>query len=411
MKTKHIVNTIIFTAMLLLFIITPTNQAQADHFADRIRGWIVLDVERNGEAWYIYPKNDHRYYLGRPSDAFDIMRNLGLGITNADLEKIPKPGDSWNAPQDLLGRVQGRIVLQVQANGEAWYVYPQNGRRYFLGRPDDAFNIMRNLGLGITSANLAHIPPTTDPNEPLQDFTRHERKTVATPVGNFDVNVIAIQKSRFVTKTDTAALTDCESNCPAKSLKDFAAENGALIGIHGTYFCPPDYPPCAGKTNSFLPPVYNTDERYMHNAKSLAWHEGPMFSYSADNMFRFYYRTKDFGNTVKEFQDREKTELKAALANYPALMLNGEIVVQHEKIEPSQTTKGTRGGIGFNGQTVFLVVARGASVPDMAHIFKGLGARDAMNLDGGGSAALLFGGEYMVGPGRQLPNAILFRRR
>jgi hypothetical protein len=28
------------------------------------------------------------YYLGRPADAFAIMRNLGLGITDANLGKI-----------------------------------------------------------------------------------------------------------------------------------------------------------------------------------------------------------------------------------------------------------------------------------------------------------------------------------
>ena len=44
--------------------------------------------EQNGEAYYIYPKDSKKYYLGRPSDAFNIMRELGLGITTADLEEI-----------------------------------------------------------------------------------------------------------------------------------------------------------------------------------------------------------------------------------------------------------------------------------------------------------------------------------
>ena len=39
-----------------------------------------------------------------------------------------------------------------------------------------------------------------------------------------------------------------------------------------------------------------------------------------------------------------------------------------------------------------------------------LGARDAMNLDGGGSVAMWFGGGYVAGPGRQLPNAILLMK-
>lgn len=44
---------------------------------------------------------------------------------------------------------------------------------------------------------------------------------------------------------------------------------------------------------------------------------------------------------------------------------------------------------------------------DLAHVFKSLGATHALNLDGGGSVALWFGG-YKVGPGRSLPNAVIF---
>jgi len=46
-------------------------------------------------------------------------------------------------------------------------------------------------------------------------------------------------------------------------------------------------------------------------------------------------------------------------------------------------------------------------VPQIALVMQALGARDAMNLDGGGSVAMWINGGYVVGPGRQLPNAIL----
>jgi exopolysaccharide biosynthesis protein len=52
-------------------------------------------------------------------------------------------------------------------------------------------------------------------------------------------------------------------------------------------------------------------------------------------------------------------------------------------------------------------MTRGATVPDTGYVFKALGADYALNLDGGGSSALYFGG-YKVGPGRNLPNAIVF---
>lgn len=67
-----------------------THQFITSHtiYPDHVLGKILLDVEKNGEAYYIYPKDKKAYYLGRPADAFRIMRELGLGITNSDIRKI-----------------------------------------------------------------------------------------------------------------------------------------------------------------------------------------------------------------------------------------------------------------------------------------------------------------------------------
>jgi hypothetical protein len=59
-----------------------------ENFSLTSAGKIFLQVEQNGEAWYVNPDDSKRYYLGRPQDAFNIMRSLGLGITNIDLENI-----------------------------------------------------------------------------------------------------------------------------------------------------------------------------------------------------------------------------------------------------------------------------------------------------------------------------------
>jgi exopolysaccharide biosynthesis protein len=47
---------------------------------------------------------------------------------------------------------------------------------------------------------------------------------------------------------------------------------------------------------------------------------------------------------------------------------------------------------------------------DTAYVLQALGARDALNLDGGGTAAMWIGGGYKVGPGRLLPNAIVLTK-
>jgi len=58
-------------------------------FPTRLSGKILLAVEKNGEAYYINPDNLRGYYLGRPSDALKLMRELALGITNTNLNTIP----------------------------------------------------------------------------------------------------------------------------------------------------------------------------------------------------------------------------------------------------------------------------------------------------------------------------------
>ncbi len=131
----------------------------ATTLGERLGGRILLQVESKGEAWYVNPIDGKRYYLGRPDDAFAIMRKLGLGITNKDISKIPVEGENNPVNVDiyLINRLKGRILLQVESKGEAWYVNPIDGKRYYLGRPDDAFSIMRDLGLGITNFDIGQI--------------------------------------------------------------------------------------------------------------------------------------------------------------------------------------------------------------------------------------------------------------
>jgi len=106
-------------------------------------------VESKGEGWYVNPDNKKKYYLGRPADAFSIMRNLGLGIKHSELNGYLN--------SKFPSRLSGKIMLDVEQNGEAYYIYPKNLKGYFLNRPADAFRIMRELGLGITNSDIRKI--------------------------------------------------------------------------------------------------------------------------------------------------------------------------------------------------------------------------------------------------------------
>ncbi len=175
---------------------------------ERVRGRILLQVQKNGEAWYVNPKDDKRFYLKDGATAYSLMREAGLGISNSDLAKIPMgledrfsdhdtdgdglgdkleqglgtdinksdtDGDGVNdraeilartnplgtgnlsSDSSLVNRLKGRIVLQVQSRGEAWYIDPSDGKRYYMRDGEAAYQIMRFRSLGITDGDLAKI--------------------------------------------------------------------------------------------------------------------------------------------------------------------------------------------------------------------------------------------------------------
>jgi len=126
-------------------LVTKINQA----LAKRLSGRILLQVEGNGEAWYINPLDLLKYYMGRPTDAFAMMRKFGLGISEKNYTDFAK----GTVPANL----SGRILLRVQAHGEAYYVNPLDRKMHYMGLPADAFALMRKFGLGITNIDLQKI--------------------------------------------------------------------------------------------------------------------------------------------------------------------------------------------------------------------------------------------------------------
>lgn len=79
---------------VVLCLIGFSSIVYANSLADRVAGKILLQTEKNGEAWYVNPDNGKRYFMGNPSDAFQLIRDLGIGISNKDLSQIPIAKDN-----------------------------------------------------------------------------------------------------------------------------------------------------------------------------------------------------------------------------------------------------------------------------------------------------------------------------
>ena len=77
-KNQWLIGLLILVSGLTIRLLFNPNIARASTIAQRLSGRILLDVRRDGRAWYVNPIDLRRYYLGRPADAFQIMRQLGL---------------------------------------------------------------------------------------------------------------------------------------------------------------------------------------------------------------------------------------------------------------------------------------------------------------------------------------------
>lgn len=464
-----------FSGVLLCVLLLAPFETFGATIAERLKGRILLQVEQNGEAWYVHPKSLQRHFLNRPADAFTIMRTLGVGITDADIKKIAvslvhendsdtdgdglsdifedglgtdknnrdTDGDGYDDKTEIqngynpngAGSIaydssfanaqKGKILLQVQRHGEAWYVNPVDGKRYFLGRPADAFAIMRKLGLGITTKDLQSIQqaggttsvsssaPSSTPTTITLEAGIYESKTISVNNESFDVLLATLPKNSYEMKTLTGQNNDCDHDCVAKPLADYVNSVGGVVGIHGSYFCPPDYSACSDKTYSYVSPFYNSQSGIMVNEYKMPFHEGPMVTYDASGQYKLFHRPLEIGWTAGEYQTKFGSSLRAALSNYPSIIENGVRVLESEPtLSPAlRDNKSPRGVLGWDDTNMYVLIVKRGTLPDVASLAQKIGMKNAINLDGGGTTAMYVKGSYVIGPGRLLPNAIVFVKK
>lgn len=223
----------------------------------------------------------------------------------------------------------------------------------------------------------------------------YSRQNVSSEVGIFVVDIVAADLNSSSVIVDTASNSDCRDNCPVLSLADYAGRNGAFAGINGSYFCPASYPSCAGKTNSFDTLLMNKNKVYF-NSENNVYSNVPAVVFTG-NSARFVGRSSEWGRD---------TGVDAVLANQPLLVSGGNVVFGGDG-EVKRAGKGSRSFVGSTGSTAYIGVVHNASAQEMARVVKAMGIQNALNLDSGGSTALWAGG-YKVGPGRNIPNALLF---
>lgn len=201
-------NRIIFGFLVFIFVLLIPVKLKSSDLPYHLRGHFLIQVENDGLAWYVDKENTLRHRLKNEQEIFNFLKKFGLGISNANLWRIPiavderlvkidsdgdglddrlegaigtdpynpdTDGDGYpdgleikhhfdplgpgRLPIDLdfSASLAGKILLQVENNGEAWYVNPKDNLRYYIAEPLELLKIIKYIGLGISNDNLEKI--------------------------------------------------------------------------------------------------------------------------------------------------------------------------------------------------------------------------------------------------------------
>lgn len=224
------------------------------------------------------------------------------------------------------------------------------------------------------------------------------QKVTVDNLGSYLVDIIAADLGSTKVIVDTASNGTCVNDCPVLPLATYVSRSGAYAGINGSYFCPASYPSCAGKTNSFDLLVMNKNKVYM-NSDNNVYSNNPGVVFSGGSV-RFLSAVSGWGRD---------TGIDGMISNFPLTVSGGNVAFGGND-DPKQGSRGSRSFVANKGNTVYIGVIHGVTVAESARVLAKMGMENALNLDSGGSTALWSGG-YKVGPGRDLPNVVLFVKK
>ncbi|HEL9644987.1 phosphodiester glycosidase family protein [Streptococcus suis] len=203
---------------------------------------------------------------------------------------------------------------------------------------------------------------------------------------NTTVYVADIQVSSAEYLKTALAQNTYGTNVTAKT-SETAAANNAILAVNGDYY---------GANSTGY--VIKNGVLYRDTVRDNASY-GDLAIY-ADGSFEIIYENEI---SAKELIDKGAVNL---LAFGPALVKNGEIVVDTSTEVGQAMSSNPRSAIGIIDENHYIIVvadgrtseSEGLSLYQLAEVMKQYGATTAYNLDGGGSSTLYFNGQIINKP-------------
>lgn len=140
---------IIALVLVLLIIFFAFKSAKASSGPNDLAGRILLQVEDQGQAWYLNPDNFKKYYLGRPDEAQALFKEFSLALEPQILNDYLREG----FPPEMAGR----LFTNRQESYEIYYINPLDLKGYSVDSPWETFLLMQNLSLGVSNDDLRSL--------------------------------------------------------------------------------------------------------------------------------------------------------------------------------------------------------------------------------------------------------------
>lgn len=336
----------------------------------------------------------------KEQDQYKINKSLEEKIKLTD-ETYKKTVTSYEKILDLKAQKEDTKELDALFTSTLKYLSDLN----YSSASADLATLNTEIGKRYQKLATAALPKSPSANAPVASVTSnappssgYSFQAVKTDNGTFNVAIIAADLNSTRVIVDTASDSDCGNNCPVMALGDYVARSGAFAGINGPFFCPAEYPSCAGKTNSFDTLLMNKNKHYF-NSDNNKYSTVPLVYFSGSSM----------GARGQSLEWGRDTGVDSVIANHPLYISGGNNNFGGSS-DPKLTSRGPRTFIANKGSMAYIGIVYSATSSDAAAVLKALGMDNALGLDQGGSTALWFGG-YKAGPGRALPAAVLFVRK
>jgi len=131
--------------------------------------------------------------------------------------------------------------------------------------------------------------------------------------------------------------------------------------------------------------------------------------------YKISYNEIDFSNGKKKGNPVNWSDVRTTIGAGPTLVKNGQIVLDAAKegfTDSKFTGRAQRSFIGeTNDRFLVMGTVNDVTLGELASILKDMGLKNAINLDGGASSALMFDSKVITTPTRNLSNAIVITRK